>query len=521
VRAIVHGDPQGAREHAALDLTAAWAEAFLRHGSAAGQAPLDEARAIAEALREEFGETMAADSVAAIDAAAREGDTARLASLAAGHLSYRKALASGLDVQRSRRLLAKAGSILARGGSPFVLWAELQVAICDYRESMYRRTLAALRRIEETAGTRYPSLRAKALRVIGLSYGVLADYSRAREALAESARLYRQGGETENLSAVLTFLATTEQVLGDEAEAWRVRCQALRLARQLRAPPYLLLSDSALDVFSQGQPRIALLFQDEAVRLAELAQDPMVLAESRRIRAAILHRLGRTALASADLDRGMADLQRVRDAGLRRSLRADLLAVLAEMARAAEPRRAIALYQEVLASYGASGYHHYLAQLHQRCAEAYVAISDLEAAEREYQAAIAEREQQRALLLEERQRTTFLDDVRPVFDEMVDFQLSRPESPSRSSAGGGGHRPAVRSRFLAPASRRRGDAPGGAGRSGGPGRRSFRQPRPGRSGSRAARWMAILRARPSWRSAAGGASSRDASSSCQTTSGLA
>jgi CHAT domain-containing protein len=423
VRAIAGANPQAAREYAEQDLFGAWAAASLRDDSVTARPALDRARAIGAALRTLHGDFLTADAVAAIDDATGEADKERLATLASGHDAYRRALGANLDLAASQRLLASAQRRLAQGRSPFASWAAVQSAICDFRGSRYGRSLSLLQRVEREVGDRYPSLRARALRVIGLTHAVRADYASAQTALSESARLYRQLGEVQNLVTVLTFLATTQQALGDAGASSRTRCLALRLARQLPAPPYLLVSEMAMDAFSRGQSRVALYFQDEGLRLAARTADPETLAEAWQIEAAIHHRLGRSEVARADLARAQRYLDRIADPNARRVVGGDILSISGEVASREDPRRAAELFQQALSIYRATGYHHLRAQLHQRCARSYLAAGDLDAAEAQYRAAIEQREQQRTILPEEQQRATFFEDVQPVFEEAAAFEL--------------------------------------------------------------------------------------------------
>jgi CHAT domain-containing protein/tetratricopeptide (TPR) repeat protein len=424
VRELIAANPQAAREYVEQVLLGRWAER-LEHGRLpAAERALDTARAVGAALQAARGDAMAADAVAAIDAARREANPQRLRSLAAGHAAYQGALAAGFDLKRARALWLAAERRLAAGGSPFRAWAALQSAIGDFHRSRYRSALSALQRLERGDGDRYPCLLARVLRVKGLTFAVLADYSRALPTFADGARLYRRVGEIGNLISVLAQLATTQQYLGRQEEAWRTRCEALRLGRRLTSLPIALLIQITLDAVSQGEPQIALYFQDEGLRLAELAGDPAALAEYLRTRAAIHFRLGRADLARKDLVRALANVERIPFGSERRGVRGDLLAIAGEVESRDDPRRAAALFSQAIAIYRDTAYRHYLAQLHRARAAAWLAAGDLDAAEADYRVAIALREGQRAMVPDEQWRAAFFDQVQSVFEEMAFFQLT-------------------------------------------------------------------------------------------------
>jgi CHAT domain-containing protein len=420
---LVRRDPQTAREYAEQDLLGSWGEAFLQNRPDAAHRSLDIARRIGTALSAWSGDQMLTDSVAAIDKAGRELRADRLDTLAAGHLAYRQALQAGLDVERSLRLLLTAERHLIQGRSPFSAWAALQRAICEFRQSQYDSALAILQELDNGTDPLDLTLRARALRVRGMIQATLADYSRAVETFSSAAALYQQTHEVSHLVDILTLLATTQQFMGNPPEAWRTRCRALRLARQLPVRPYLLLGETAGDAFCQGQPRIALYFLNEGLRIAEQLGDAATLAEGLRLRAEVHLRLGQEGAAETDLRQAKVSLDLIPSQDIRRNLRGDILAIEGQMAARRDPGKAVGLLKDALAIYEDTHYHLFLSQLYQKTAQTYLALGDDVEAEAHYKAAITERERQRAMLPDEPLRTAFFDDVQPVFAEMAFFEL--------------------------------------------------------------------------------------------------
>jgi len=429
---LVRRDPQTAREYAEQDLLGSWGEAFLQNRSDAARRALDIARRIGIALSAWSGEQMPAGSVAAIDKAARELREDRLGALASGHLAYRQALQARLDVERSLRLLLTAERHLRHGGSPFAAWAALQRAICEYRQSRYTSAFATLKEVDNTAAPLDLTLRARALRVRGMIEATLADYSRAVESFSSAVALYDQAHEVPQLVDILTLLATTQQFMGDPPEAWRTRSRALLLARQLPMRPYLLLGETAADAFCLGQPRIALYFLEEGLRIAAQRGDAATLAEGLRLRAEIHLRLGAEDAAENDLRQARLSLDRIPSEELRRNLRGDILVIEGQMAARRDPGKAVELLKDALAIYEDTHYHLFLSQLYQKTAQTYLALGDDAEAEAYYKAAIAERERQRAMLPDEPLRTAFFDDAQPVFAEMAHFELVHRQQAGRA-----------------------------------------------------------------------------------------
>jgi CHAT domain-containing protein len=429
---LVRRDPQAAREYAEQDLLGTWGEAFRQNRPDTARRYLDIARRIGAALSALSGERMPADSVAAIDKAARELREDRLDALAAGHLAYRQAQQAGLDVERSLRLLSAAEQHLIQGDSPFSAWAALQRAICEFRQSRYTIALAILKEVDNKAAPLALTLRARALRVRGMIEATLAVYSRAVESFSSAAALYDQAHEVRQLVDILTLLATTQQFMGDPPEAWRTRSRALRLARQLPEHPYLLLGETAADAFCLGQPRIALYFLEEGLRIAGPRGDAVTLGAGLRLRAEIHLRLGAEDAAENDLKQARLSLDRIPSEELRRNLLGDILAIEGQVTARRDPGTAVGFLEEALAIYKDTHYHLFLSQLYQKTAQTYLALGDDAEAETHYKAAIAERERQRAMLPDERLRTAFFDDIQPVFAEMAHFQLVHRQQAGRA-----------------------------------------------------------------------------------------
>src|SRR6185369_3782082 len=135
------------------------------------------------------------DAVAAIDEATAQGDSARLRALAEGHHAYSQGMRAldGLNIEKARPQFEKAEKALRAARSPFVAWARLQTASCDYYHHRYEETRQSLEEIDQSLlDDRYSSLRGRTHFILG-SMDVLQGrpgdalqrFERARELFAK------------------------------------------------------------------------------------------------------------------------------------------------------------------------------------------------------------------------------------------------------------------------------------------------------------------------------------------------
>ena len=95
-------------------------------------------------------------------------------------------------------------------------------------------------------------------------------------AFRESASLYEQSAQRENVVSVYSNIADALRMLGEPHQSWEYIGRTLEEMSRLRKPldRYLLLYNAALFARREELHEAALLFQDAAVREAAQAANP-------------------------------------------------------------------------------------------------------------------------------------------------------------------------------------------------------------------------------------------------------
>jgi CHAT domain-containing protein len=436
VRRIVLRDPQALREHAESLLTG-WAEARAHGDAEKGGWCLAVARAIGAALAETTEERLVWDAVGAIDRASASQDKLRLDRLARGHRRLRQ----GYNLYRKSQpdqalvLLNAARRDLARGGSPFAAQAAFWAAVSEHHLDRYTRSFSSLVRIErEITGLSYPCLMGHLAWMKGVSHLVRGNPVEALGFYSAALPYFERTRESANAAAVHILTAESLEYLGRNRESWRHRYLALRASSTLSNPRRLLLifqvmADSAL---RQGEAGIALSFQREAVRGAELEKNPALLADALAWRGLLRHQLGDSEGARGDLEAARRTIARGGDRTVRRRIEAGIALIQGEIEVATHPRRAIPLLTSSLGFYAHTGHDFYKRIAHRARAQAYRRLGHAESAEADLLAGIGSYERQGERLREEEQRLAFLEQTWSLFDEMVAFQAEDRHAPWRA-----------------------------------------------------------------------------------------
>lgn len=423
VARLVGSFPQPAASYGEEQLLGEWAVKLATGGSAEAARLLAAARLVAGTVAARSGDRMLADAVAAIE---RCGESRPLRDA-------HRDLASGAALLRERRfgaarpLLASAAAGFARCSSGLGLWADLDLAICDFQGSDYRSASAGLDGLARHPLGTYPFLHARVEWLIGLIAGIEGRLGDALSALERALALYRQSGDADGLGALYALLAQNELLLGDERGAWDYRVQALgRLAGAsdpVRAQG--VLQELATAASNEGEPGTALSFENEAVAVARVARRADTLALALRRRVLILTDLGRLEEAGADLDEARTVLTEVSDAGLRESLQGEILAAAGANEMTRDPRRAVGSLTAAARTFAGTGYELALARVFVLRSRALAALGDGGAAEADLQRALAVLERQGRAVEDLGLRSQFLARAREVFDAAVGLVASR------------------------------------------------------------------------------------------------
>lgn len=444
VAELIGSHRTAARRWLEEELFATWAEARHEGDEEAADRSLTLAREVARAHGELTGDRLYVETVAVIEEATEEAltraeveaddrstsveATAPLADLLTGHRAYREGLeALGLEaIDRAIQRFAAAQAALHRAGSPFALRAAFQVGVCEHRKHRYAEAVDRLTALAAVAGERrYPNLQAEALWMVGLAEGSRRRFGAAQEAYSAAARLFQRTGDLDNVAGIHVLQAEILTDLGEREEAWRRLTEALALAGRLSKPGRLNQLYAIAAVFTWGQrlPRIALAFQDEAIRHALRWQDPLALIEAYRWR-------GRIRALAGDLEGAAQDLEEARrfqkdlvDPDARASVEAAIQAAAAELSAQQDPGAAVQALDESVRLYRESGFSYPLAALLFSRARAERALGDEDSAERDLEGALASHEAAAASVGTARERISYLEQATAVFDEMVDLLL--------------------------------------------------------------------------------------------------
>jgi CHAT domain-containing protein len=428
VRRLVVRFPQQARERAEETFLPEWAGAY-REGRAGDAARwLAAARTVGAALAAR-GEHMAADAVAAIDAAlTTPADPARATALAEGHLGARE----GRALQRSgapiaaQRVLRTAGARLRDGSSPFAAWTDLYLAICDYQLSDYQGALRILTELwSDPEAARSSSLRGHIAWMAGLARFRGSDPSAALAEYDRALALFDRLGEAENIGAIQNFIAEALDYLGEDREAWRHRGLALA---SLSASPNPKRRQAILEEVERAvapeEPEIALLFRESAVRAARSLGEPVALTYALFRRAVLRLRTGDEAGAAADLAEARPLVKALPEA--RQVMEAEIALAEGEMVLQRDPREAAQLLGEALTYFKTDGVR--MLEVSLLRSRAHREAGDEVLADADLASGIAEAERQRDKVIDEAQRVAYFDRMQPLFDQRIASALRRGET---------------------------------------------------------------------------------------------
>lgn len=283
VRELVDPFRSAARRHVEEELLPRWAEALAAEDEEEADRLLAAIRRIAGALAELGGDTLLAESVAAIDAAPPH----RLRSLVAGHRAYGAASRSleTFDLTQAMAWFETARRELTRADSPFQAWAVAGLATCRYHAHEYEEALRLLESIRHSAaanadlGRRHANLLGRSAWLVALCESVLRHPLDALHAYRESLARFETTGERDNVTNVHARLADLFRHMGESHLGWRHRYQALRGLDHLRDArrESLILIEAATATLELGLPTTALLLHDEALaRAREVPDEPLL-----------------------------------------------------------------------------------------------------------------------------------------------------------------------------------------------------------------------------------------------------
>ena len=416
---------QDLRERIEDELLAKWGEAALAGDMRAAQRLLDEADAAATQLVTAGGDAMARDEIALIRRVMEESAT--LTSLATAHATFGKARREFLanQLHRSAELMEAAATGFAAAGSPYAVWGTIFRAIDLWVSGSVGPALVELRSL---VPDRWPgghlNLRGRYHWTVGVAEGLSGKHDRQRVHMRHAIEAYSHANESENLTAVQIGLAEAEWLLGDMNAAWSHAVHSMERLPELKvsARRNLVLFECTVFSLSDGLPDTALRFQNALIRSLGENGQAFGRVDAYLRRARVLARLGQRAAALEDFARAQTTIGTIADAGLQTRTAAELNSTKAELFATSDPADAIEAATAALPYFEAAGPLNKIAELLAWRARSRESLGDIDAARRDYHAAIDALDGDRARLARPQDRLQAFEQRRTLYQDVVRFE---------------------------------------------------------------------------------------------------
>jgi CHAT domain-containing protein/tetratricopeptide (TPR) repeat protein len=412
----------------------AWARA--RDAGEPSDALRRRAKVIAQAVKQVTGDAFLSDLVSSIENDVTAGDRARATALARGLVAYEKGHAwlGAFELDSASQWLGQAHQALRMTGSPADHWVAFDSAMIPYQRAGldgYETALRHLRRLQARTPAKYRVMRGLTVRTEGLIHAIRADYDAAiaayRAATIEGSGTGDPGLEVRPRGILASLYAD----LRGEEDAWRELYAAFKALGSGADEPAdaQRLFVTAADLSSRRWPAIALLFQHEAVKLAREVDGPGTMTISALAKEAEL--LTRQGLVPQALDRlreARAATDSIASDSIRAIKTADVDLVEGEVWLRSRPDSAVQVLRRSVDRFQDTQYLLEMDRAQLLLANAYAAYGNMDAARLAFDAALSETERRRAGLLSSDDRARFLDQARPVIDQIVGFHIDRADT---------------------------------------------------------------------------------------------
>ena len=342
---VVAQYPAAASAWTEHQLLVAWPDAYLKGNQTEALDTLDRSRRIAKILSAATGDRFLESAISAIDRASLSpGGTV---ALARAHRTFEEAMVkyeNDAYAESTERFTAALPAIEG-AGSPYALWARLQLAIALYGKPDLNGAARELNPLIHSAEAhRYVRLNGLLYRMRGLISGVKGAFPEQAADYRAAAQKFQQVGDFENLAAIHASLAESMDLQGDSRRGWSYRLQALagleRVEKYRRRQPMLI--GSATASLRQGLPHAALFFQEAALDTAREWNRPAAVAEGHLKKAEIEHQLGLHDLSRRDLAEAERKLPELGNSNFSSILRAGIQLTTGEIRQRENPDAAIA-----------------------------------------------------------------------------------------------------------------------------------------------------------------------------------
>ena len=412
--------PDGARIHVEDELLPRWADEIAGGRPATAARHLELMRQVGWALAQRGLDLMVADVVSAADTTASGSSHA---ALVRGLQRYSNGQARSRDRQPGAAALAFAGAAadLAATRSPFAGWAAFQHAVSLCYVNRYGAAARELRQLFRRLPDRYPVLRGRVERMLGLICIIEANPGEAVAHYQEGLAASERGRDLEGLATLHAHIAESISFIGDARAAWKHRRAALALAASLpdSTKVQTVLDEVAEAALRQGCPHAARLLQDQALAIAVRLGDELAIYAAYRQLIPIDRRLEDWPAVAEDRAKAIACARRISDPDLQRRLEGELETVYGDTVIDRQPADAARAYARALAVWSAIGYRYAVVGLFAAHARACEHSGDLVSAGEDLKAGLVEIDRRRRELTTPEQRRRLLEQARQLFDAAV------------------------------------------------------------------------------------------------------
>jgi CHAT domain-containing protein len=425
VEAVIDRRREQCRIHGEQDLLPLWALASRNGQHHRAERELRIAEEIGEILERRDGDGMLIGSVRAIREALEETSD-RLRLLIEGHASFGEALESyaALEFDMACSLFDSARQSLADADSPYEGWASLSLAMCMNVQNRYAEAEKALEALlEQNRDRPYPTLRARAGWILGYTRLTLGDPVGSLSAYQLALEGFVSQKEAENAASMNALIAQNLDFIGDHAEAWKHRFEALRASTGTDYAQSIYL-EAAEASARQGVPAIARYYLDEARHPDAGDASPLFLAETLYRRSSMNALLGEAEQAEQDLALAKLHAAQILDAQTRADLEARIRIAEARHLLSNIPDKAVSFYSQSIESYEKTNYRFLLTDLYFERGRVYRAAGDLGRAEKDFEEAVQLVEDQRDDVDAAGYGVAFARRNRAIFDEVARFQAN-------------------------------------------------------------------------------------------------
>lgn len=416
--ALTKSRPEPARRYAEMIYLATWADRFAAGDEDGARRMRDTVAVIAETLARETGERLLADSLRRIDAA----PSMRLAN---GFLAYRDGrMVLDSDTETAAAKLQQAEEWLTAEHCPLANMAAFHLADALAQQHRFDESMAILDRLQSTDAS-YKALHAHVQYERSLGEAVRGNWSVSLAAAGESLARFTAIGERQNAVAAYPVLAENYELIGQRDLALEQGVAGLRATSD--AGDYDRMH-ATLAVLCRAELRAgenarALSLTTLELEIGSLWSEVRHDADLRLRRATAQWRVGKLADALQSLAQARAIARQSKDRVQRAKLLADIDATEGALIRSREPQRALTLLTSSIDFQRAAERPIILPELYLQRGRAHLALHDLGAAERDFEAGLAELERQRSRVHNAEVRPGIFDDATELFDEAIALQI--------------------------------------------------------------------------------------------------